>query len=261
MKLHFTPHVERTVFSAGPARAGEWLCIVPPEDCYVKYLFGMSIYICHHLTSASNRARSLLQNWCWSYPIDIRWRIARMKPYTPTPLEVLTIGHSTRPIEEFIHLLKSHAVRRLVDVRTIPRSRHNPQFGRDRLAPALHNARIHYRHMPGLGGLRHARPDSPNTGWRNAGFRGFADYMGTGEFEESLDELIALARQERTAIMCAEAVPWRCHRSLIADALLVRGIHALEIASATQLRPHSLTPWAKVDGTRISYPPPDAGAV
>ena len=175
------------------------------------------------------------------------------------PLQVLTIGHSTRPIEEFIHLLQSHGVQRLVDVRTIPRSRHNPQFGRDRLEHALHNVHIHYRHLPGLGGLRHARPDSPNTGWRNASFRGFADYMGTEEFEKSLDELIALATRERTAIMCAEAVPWRCHRSLIADALLARGIQALEITSATQTRPHSLTPWAKLVGMRVIYPTPEVG--
>ena len=174
-------------------------------------------------------------------------------------LQVLTIGHSTRSLEVFIDLLKGHGVQMLVDVRTIPRSRHNPQFGHDRLAPALHNHRIHYRHMPGLGGLRHARRDSPNMGWRNAGFRGFADYMGSGEFAESLDELIKVAEQQRTAIMCAEAVPWRCHRSLIGDALLVRGIEVLEISSATQTRPHLLTPWAKVDGTQITYPAPETG--
>ncbi len=137
------------------------------------------------------------------------------------PLVVFTIGHSTRVITEFIRLLKAHDVQRVIDVRTIPRSRHNPQFNRDHLSPTLHNARIHYRHMPGLGGLRHAQRDSANTGWRNASFRGYADYMQTPAFEENLVRCIGLATHERVALMCAEAVPWRCHRSLIADALLV----------------------------------------
>lgn len=136
----------------------------------------------------------------------------------------MTIGHSTRSSKEFIRLLKAHRVQRLVDVRTVPRSRHNPQFNRTELSPALHSARLHYRYMPGLGGFRYARRDSINTGWHNASFRGFADYMQTPEFRTNLDELIELAKSERIAIMCAEAVPWRCHRSLIADALLARGI-------------------------------------
>ena len=174
-----------------------------------------------------------------------------------TPLTIFTIGHSTRPIDEFIRLLKAHDVRRVIDVRTIPRSRHNPQFNRDRLSPALHRARIHYRHMPGLGGLRRARPDSANAGWRNASFRGYADYMQTPEFEDSLESCIDLAKQERVVLMCAEAVPWRCHRSLIADALLVRGINACEIASRVRSRPLALTPFAHVEGTRVTYP--DAG--
>lgn len=169
-------------------------------------------------------------------------------------LIVMTIGHSTRPIKEFIHLLKAHGVKRLVDVRTVPRSRHNPQFNRSGLSPALHSARIHYRYMPGLGGFRHARPDSLNTGWHNASFRGFADYMQTPEFRENLDDLIKLAKSERIAIMCAEAVPWRCHRSLIADALLARGIEVQEIASAIRTRPHTLTPWGKISGTQVTYP-------
>jgi uncharacterized protein (DUF488 family) len=108
--------------------------------------------------------------------------------------------------------------------------------------------------MPGLGGLRHARPDSINTAWHNASFRGFADYMQTPEFQENLDELIELATAERVAIMCAEAVPWRCHRSLIADTLLARGIEAREITSATGTRLHTLTPWGKVKGTQVTYP-------
>ena len=157
------------------------------------------------------------------------------------PLVVMTIGHSTRPIKEFIHLLKAHQVKRLVDVRTIPRSRHNPQFNRSELSAALHSARLHYKYMRGLGGLRHARPDSINTAWHNASFRGFADYMQTPEFGKNLDDLITFAKSERIAIMCAEAVPWRCHRSLIADALLARGIEVLEITSAARSQPVSYT--------------------
>ena len=170
------------------------------------------------------------------------------------PLVVLTIGHSTRSIEEFIRLLKAHSIERLVDVRTVPRSRHNPQFSRDQLSPALHRSRIHYRYMPGLGGFRHARRDSTNTGWHNASFRGFADYMQTPEFRESLDDLIELAKHERLAVMCAEAVPWRCHRSLIADSLLGEGIEVREISDANRTRLHTLTPWAQVNGTQVSYP-------
>ena len=169
-------------------------------------------------------------------------------------LIVMTIGHSTRPAKEFIHLLKAHQVQRLIDVRTVARSRHSPQFNRDQLSPALHSARLHYRYMPGLGGFRRARRDSLNTGWHNASFRGFADYMRTPEFRKNLDTLIALAKSERIAIMCAEAVPWRCHRSLIADALLARGIEVHEITSATRSRPHTLTPWGKVNGTQVTYP-------
>jgi uncharacterized protein (DUF488 family) len=173
---------------------------------------------------------------------------------TPAPLVVFTIGHSTRPIKDFIRLLKAHGVERVIDVRTIPRSRHNPQFNRDQLSPALHGARIHYRHMPGLGGLRHPRPDSINMGWRNTGFRGYADYMQTSAFAETLAECIELAKQERVALMCAEAVPWRCHRSLIADALIVRGIDAREITSGIRTRAHVLTPFARVRGKSITYP-------
>jgi uncharacterized protein (DUF488 family) len=173
---------------------------------------------------------------------------------TAKPLVVMTIGHSTRPIAEFIHLLKAHGVERLVDVRTVPRSRHNPQFNRDQLSPSLHSARIHYSYMGGLGGFRHSSDDSTNMGWHNASFRGYADYMQTEEFREHLDALIRLAEQERIAIMCAEAVPWRCHRSLIADTLLVRGIEVREITSATGSRVHSLTAFAQVSGSQITYP-------
>jgi uncharacterized protein (DUF488 family) len=167
---------------------------------------------------------------------------------------VLTIGHSTRPVEELLRLLNAHGVKRLVDVRTVPRSRHNPQFNKDLLPRALRPAGITYTHMPGLGGLRHPRKNSTNLGWRNAGFRGFADYMQTREFENSIAELIAMARKERVAIMCAEAVPWRCHRSLISDALLVRGIRVEEISSTTRTQPHKLTPFAHVFGPEVTYP-------
>ena len=167
---------------------------------------------------------------------------------------ILTIGHSTRSLNAFVDLLRAHGVRRLVDVRTIPRSRHNPQFNRETLSGALHNRRIHYTHLAELGGLRHAHKDSENTGWHNASFRGFADYMQTSEFEEGLQRLIALARQEQAAVMCAEAVPWRCHRSLIADALIVRGIPVKHIMSRTRAEPHALTSFAHVGGTRVTYP-------
>ena len=167
---------------------------------------------------------------------------------------VLTIGHSTRTLEEFIALLEAHAVSRVVDVRTVPRSRHNPQFNKNTLPRALKKADVGYVHLPGLGGLRHTQRDSLNMGWRNTSFRGYADYMQTTEFEESLEELIQLAKQDRIALMCAEAVPWRCHRSLIADALLVRGIRAEDIMSLTHRQVHTLTPFAKVRGTTITYP-------
>ena len=165
-----------------------------------------------------------------------------------------SVGHSTRRVEVFIGLLRAHGIQQLVDVRTIPRSRHNPQFNQDQLSDALEEAGIHYLHMPALGGLRHAHRDSINTAWQNASFRGFADYMQTPEFEIALQELSRLARNRRTAIMCAEAVPWRCHRSLIADALIVRGFDVEEITSLTSARSHMLTPWASVEGKRITYP-------
>ena len=167
---------------------------------------------------------------------------------------ILTIGHATRPLEEFIHLLKAVGAEKVADVRTVPRSRHNPQFNRETLPEALAAAGLGYLHLPGLGGLRHARPNSPTLGWRNASFRGFADYMLTPEFEENLLALIQLAQQQRLALMCAETVPWRCHRSLIADALTVRGIKVQHILSESSLQEHRLTPFARVEGARITYP-------
>lgn len=177
----------------------------------------------------------------------------RMPTAGSSPI-VLTIGHSTRTLDEFIRLLRAHSVSRLVDVRTVPRSRHNPQFNKASLPRALKKAGVRYVHVRGLGGLRHAKRDSLNVGWRNASFRGFADYMQTPEFEESLEELIQWATEERVALMCAEAVPWRCHRSLIADALLVHRVRTEDIMSLTRRQVHTLTPFAKVRGTSIIYP-------
>jgi uncharacterized protein YeaO (DUF488 family) len=168
---------------------------------------------------------------------------------------ILAVGHSTRTRKEFIDLLRTNGVKQLIDVRTIPRSRHNPQFNRTVLSRALRRTGIGYRHMAGLGGLRHSRGDSINTGWRNKSFRGYADYMQTSEFQIALQKLMALATRKRVALMCAEAVPWRCHRSLIADALLVRGFRVEEIDNAPRRHPHVLTAWAHVEGTRITYPP------
>ena len=168
---------------------------------------------------------------------------------------VLTVGHSTHPLAEFIALLATHSVERLIDVRTVPRSRHNPQFNRDTFPAALEIAGIHYEHVAGLGGFRRAGPESPNLGWRNASFRGYADYMQTAEFAQNLASLMEQAKQERVVLMCAEAVPWRCHRSLIADALMVHGLRVEEIISGTKLQVHRLTPFAKVSGTTITYPP------
>jgi len=177
----------------------------------------------------------------------------RMPRAESSPI-VLTIGHSTRTLEEFIGLLQRHAVSRVIDVRTVPRSRHNPQFNKASLPGSLKKAGLSYVHLPGLGGLRHARRDSLNLGWHNASFRGYADYMQTPEFEKSLEELVQWAKQDRIALMCAEAVPWRCHRSLIADALLVRGIRTEDIMSPTRRQVHTLTPFAKVRGSTITYP-------
>ncbi len=177
-----------------------------------------------------------------------------MEETTPGPPAVFTVGHSTRTLEEFIDLLQMHGVEEVVDIRTIPRSRHNPQFNKETLPKSLEAAGIGYRHAPGLGGLRHPRVASPNTGWHNASFRGFADYMQTAEFEENLEKLIGLLRRKKAALMCAEAVPWRCHRSLIADALLIRHITVNHIMGPKHREPHKLTPWARIDGLSLTYP-------
>ncbi len=171
------------------------------------------------------------------------------------PAIILTIGHSTRPLGEFIELLRHYQVTLLVDVRTVPRSRRNPQFNRDSLPQVLAGEGISYAHMPGLGGLRRAIfKESPNMGWRTPGFRNYADYMSTQEFQGNLAELIDRSRATQVAIMCAEALPWRCHRSLIADALSVRGVEVRHIMSKTSCLIHALTSWAQVEGTRLTYP-------
>lgn len=169
-------------------------------------------------------------------------------------LRVYTIGHSTRSFDELASLLASFQVSTLVDIRTVPRSRHNPQFNADTLGPALVARGIEYVQVSRLGGLRRARKDSVNGGWRNASFRGFADYMATEEFEKGLEELRGRADEGAVAIMCAEAVPWRCHRSLVADALVSRGGEVEHIMGARHASPHRMTPFARMDGMRVTYP-------
>jgi uncharacterized protein (DUF488 family) len=168
---------------------------------------------------------------------------------------VLTVGHSNRPIEGFLSLLQAHRVTLVGDVRKMPGSRRNAQFNRDTLPQVLCEAGIGYGHLSSLGGLRRRTPASPNTGWTNTSFQGYADYMLTGEFARGLEELLERARGQRIALLCAEAMPWRCHRSLIADALVVRGVAVEHILGASRTQPHVLRPWAEVQGTRITYPP------
>lgn len=165
---------------------------------------------------------------------------------------VHTIGHSTRRVEALVALLQENGVELLVDVRTLPRSRHNPQFNGDSLARSLAEAGLEYRHLPGLGGLRKPVRDSLNSGWESEGFRGYADYMQTAEFEAQLAELIELAQTRAVALMCAEAQPSHCHRFLIADALGVRGIEVRHILDQQRVEPHQITPWAMRQGTRLS---------
>ncbi len=169
---------------------------------------------------------------------------------------VFTVGHSTRSFDELLQLFKAHGVLRLADIRSFPRSRRNPQFNAEVLPLSLAAAGIDYIPMRELGGRRHPRKDSPNGGWRNDSFRGYADYMLTAPFEQGLERLLVLAGEKPTAIMCAESVPWRCHRSLVADALTVRGIAVDHIMTPTRCNPHRLTPFAHADGTRLTYPAP-----
>lgn len=172
-----------------------------------------------------------------------------------------TIGHSTREIGDFISLLKSHEITRLVDIRTIPKSRHNPQYGQTELEKSLEESGVNYIYMKSLGGLRSAVKDSVNGAWRNKSFRNYADYMQTDEFKQGVDELVELSQNATTAIMCAEAVPWRCHRSLVSDALLVRDVPVCEIIGSGNTRPHKLTSFAVVDGVKITYPETDSREV
>jgi len=180
-------------------------------------------------------------------------RPSRQAPQPPIGA-IFTVGHSTLPIERFIALLQIYGIERLVDIRTIARSRRNPQFNGTALAGCLRAEHLEYVHIQALGGLRHPREDSVNTGWRNESFRGYADYMQTEPFKEALETLISMSREKHIAIMCAEAVPWRCHRSLVADALCVRGLPVVEILSETSYRMHQLTPFAEVEGVQITYP-------
>jgi uncharacterized protein (DUF488 family) len=167
---------------------------------------------------------------------------------------IYTIGHSTKTVDEFVETLKEFHIEIVLDVRTIPRSRHNPQFNKEELKKSLHKHKIDYLHLDALGGLRRTKKESINTAWKNAPFRGFADYMQTPQFTEGIEQLIELAERKRVAIMCSEAVPWRCHRSLIGDALLVRDIYVEDIMSGRTRKPHTLTPWARVAGLQITYP-------
>jgi uncharacterized protein (DUF488 family) len=169
-----------------------------------------------------------------------------------------TIGHSTRPLDDLVDLLRAHGVSILADIRTIPHSRHNPQFDQEALRSALSRRRIRYVHLPALGGLRRAQKESPNAGWRNASFRGYADHMLTDDFERGLAELGALTQEGTVAVMCAEAVPWRCHRLLVADVLTVRGAHVEHITGPGQSHPHRLTPFARAEGTHVTYPAEDS---
>lgn len=169
-----------------------------------------------------------------------------------------TLGHSTRSEQEFLELLTEHGIERVIDIRTVPGSRHNPQYGKQQMQRWLPAAGVEYMHMESLGGLRKTVKDSVNTGWRNPSFRGYADYMQTPEFAAAVDELVELAGQRPTAIMCAEAVPWRCHRSLVGDALLVRGVEPIDVIGPGSARDHKMTKFAAVDGRRITYPPENA---
>lgn len=205
----------------------------------------------------------MIEAACEAAPGPMPTRAARM--FQPTydgvvaEQTLFTIGHSTRSIEEFIELLKAHGVQQLVDVRSIPKSRHCPQFNGEALSDSLRETGIGYAFIKTLGGRRYSPKGSINTGWRNTSFRGYADFMAKPQFAEGLDQLIEIARQRPAAIMCAEAVPWRCHRSMIADAMVLRGWEVREIIGAGPARTHKLTPFLKVVGGVITYPAPAEG--
>lgn len=170
---------------------------------------------------------------------------------------IWTVGHSTRPIETFLALLQAHLIQQIIDVRAFPYSRRNPQFHATDFVVSLQQAGLAYHHLPLLGGRRKSRPDSINQGWRNASFRGYADYMQTEPFQTGLSELMTWADDQRTAMICAEAVPWRCHRALIADALVSRGWDVRHIMTATKADLHRMTPFAQTDNGMLVYPCPD----
>lgn len=172
------------------------------------------------------------------------------------PIAIYAVGHSTQPVTKFIELLLAHQIKILADIRTVPRSRTNPQFNFDALPPELARNGIRYVHLKALGGLRRPRTDSVNLAWENSSFRGYADYMQTAEFGSALDELLLVAADGRTAIMCAEGNPFRCHRMLVADALAARGVSVFHISSRKTARPHMMTTFAIVNGTRVTYPAP-----
>ncbi len=177
-----------------------------------------------------------------------------MSGHGASPLRVFSIGHSTRSFDEFAALLDAHGIRQVADIRTIPRSRRHPQFERDTLAASVAARGLAYRHLPGLGGLRRPRRDSPNTAWRNESFRGYADYMGTAAFEGAVEELLVFASAGPTAVMCAEAVWWRCHRSLLADALVARGVEVWHVTSSGPPTQHQLNPMARIVNHQVTYP-------
>ncbi|MBJ7598777.1 MAG: DNA repair protein [Candidatus Nephthysia bennettiae] len=172
-------------------------------------------------------------------------------------MPVFTVGHSTRSLDELVALLREHGVEVLADVRTAPGSRRLPHFSRPALEALLPPRGLGYVHLPELGGFRRPRPDSPNDGWQNRSFRGYADYMSTPEWRAGLDRLLTLAAARRVAAMCAEAQPWRCHRSLIADALVACGLSVMHLLGPSEASAHRLTPFAVVTDSRISYPAPD----
>ena len=169
-------------------------------------------------------------------------------------MHLFSVGHSTRTFDELVALLRAHGVASVVDIRTVPKSRRHPHVAKESLEKTLPAAGLAYQHVRALGGLRKPRPDSGNAAWQNESFRGYADHMQSPEFAAGLAQLIAIAGAQPTAMMCAEAVPWRCHRQLVADALLAMGIEVLHIMSETKANLHKLTSFAQLDGTRVTYP-------
>jgi hypothetical protein len=233
------------------AGAGELLCRSCGNPVHPHELFFLTAYCAMGGAVPRGEALALYSDLFEVTAAHVRCKAEDHGDRVP---ECLTIGHGTRPLQEFVGLLQEHRVGVLADIRTVPRSRRNPQYGTESLAQALPAHSICYLHLAELGGLRKPRKDSPNAGWRNESFRGYADYMLTPPFRYALEELIALARLRRTAIMCAESVYWRCHRSLVADALLVRGIPCFHIMGPGEPAPHRLTSFARPQGERLVYP-------